>query len=467
MNEKNILLDVTTLLRWDRPPVGIIRTQLEFVSFILHNDATAKYCYFTPTRDDLKEISRDAVQQIVEKLSNASYDKSHEIPKRLSPSNGYIRVIRKTITIYRNEGMKALLIKICHKICPLKVKSLMKKIYARYFSSFQTIKTLQDGCESFLFAPEIDQAKKAEYPFLTRNTTLVSIGLDWDYSNYPMLYWLKQKIGFSFVGAFYDAIPILFPHLVQSSYFSQRFFAHFYSHIHLADKIFCISNYSQSQLRQLCEQHHIKVKPQIETLYLGDSLISPKSNFSNNKRGHSGDYIVYVSTIEARKNHILLLDVWEKLAKTSKDPIPHLVLVGMMGWGVDELKKRYEKSSLLKKVVHFYNNVNDDELITLYKKSLFTVFPSFVEGWGLGAVESMLYGKVCIISDCPALIEATQGLMPSIDPTNVDAWLDEIQHLLTDEAYHKSLQERIKTQFKPRSWQDFGKEFKKFASIPL
>lgn len=471
MRSKTLLLDVTTLLKWKRPPVGIIRTQLEFVSYIIHNDETARYCYFTQTRDDIKEMSKDDVIAIIEKLSQPSQAKQctqeiDSIKIAILPSR-YTQIFKKTWYAYKNEGLKSVLIKICKKICPLKLKSLAKKVYIRFFSVVNSEHSIQDVCGKYFFAPEIHQAKNATYPFLTDKTIMISIGLDWDNSNYSMLYWLKKKIGFSFVGAFYDAIPITHPELVQSSYFSQKFFAHFYSHIHLADKIFCISEYSKSQLIELCEMHSIEHMPQLQTIYLGDALVlSPKCS-THSKRKHTKNYILYVSTIEARKNHKLLLDIWEKLAQDTTIELPDLVFVGMIGWGVEMLQEHYAKNSILQKVVHFYHDVDDEELATLYQGAMFTVFPSFIEGWGLGAVESMLYGKVCVISDCPALREATQGLMPSCDPKNADIWIYTIKQLLLDKPYKEELEQRIREKFKSRSWEDFAIDFKQFASASL
>lgn len=65
-----LLIDVTTLMRWNRSPVGIIRTQLEFVNHIVQTDTTAKYCYFTTTKDDIREMSKSDVEGMVVRLLN-------------------------------------------------------------------------------------------------------------------------------------------------------------------------------------------------------------------------------------------------------------------------------------------------------------------------------------------------------------------------------------------------------------
>lgn len=372
--------------------------------------------------------------------------------------------LKKVKQIYQQEGLRSLLVAICKKTCPLKLKSVAKKIYVKWFApSAPKSKEVHESLDKWLFAPEMHLANNVYDSFLTPQAVMVSVGLDWDHSNYPMLYWLKKKIGFEFVGAFYDGIPVVHPELVQSFYFSQKFFAHLYYLIHLSDRIFCISDYSKSQLSQICDEHHIARRPLLKTIHLGDTVFTGEHPQLFADRKHNPNYILYVSTIEARKNHKLLLQVWKKLLNETTLAVPDLVLVGMMGWGVEELRDMYSRDDALRERVHFYDDVDDAELVEMYKNAMFTVFPSFVEGWGLGAVESMLYGKPCIISDCAALIEATQALMPSVAADDVEGWTEKIRGLIIDEAQREELKKTIAQKFRSRSWSEFGVEFAQFA----
>lgn len=466
-HDRYLLIDVTTLMRWNRSPVGIIRTQLEFVNHVVQTDTTAKYCYFTNTRDDIREMPRSEVEAIVAKLldfkNNPVSRTTHVVDNQLAGLRTRFARLKKAQEIYRREGLRSLLVAICKKTCPLKLKSVAKKIYVKWFApSRPQSRKLHESLDKWLFAPEMHLANNGYDSFLTPQAVVVSIGLDWDHSNYPMLYWLKKKIGFEFVGAFYDGIPVVFPELVQSFYFSQKFFLHLYYLVHLSDRIFCISEYSKSQLSRICDEHYIARTPLLKTIYLGDTVFSKEPPQPAAARKHNPHYILYVSTIEARKNHKLLLQVWKNLLNETPD-IPDLVLVGMMGWGVEELREMYSQDGALRERVHFYDDVDDAELVGMYKNAMFTVFPSFVEGWGLGAVESMLYGKPCIISDCAALIEATQGLMPSVAADDVEGWTDEIRLLISDESELKRLQTIIARKFRSRSWREFGIEFAQFA----
>ncbi|MGJ0316772.1 glycosyltransferase family 4 protein [Aliarcobacter cryaerophilus] len=468
-SEKYFVVDVTTLLKWNRSPVGIIRTQLEFTNYLLENFQDVVYFEFNEEKDNLLPVTKERIEKKVKQLldfKNLQVEHNSKLKISKKANNKYFILLKKIIHIYKYEGSRQLLIKICNKICPLKIKNIVKKIYIEFFNKQSTIKNSKNDAlyfNSIISLTEISIAEKLNVPFLTKNAIVISIGLDWDYSNYPLLFWLKRKIGFEFVGSFYDGIPVINPKLVQSYYFSQKFFSHVYYLINLSNRIFCISDFSKKQMIDICNNHNIDNIPILKTIHLGDSVFKKPTELNFAPRKHKKDYILYVSTIESRKNHILLLKVWQKLQQEEFTNLPDLVFVGMMGWGIDELLALYKNDEKLQKNVHFYENVDDMELVTIYKNAKFTVFPSFAEGWGLGAVESMLYGKPCLISTCDALLEATQGLMPSASPTDINTWCELIKEFSTNEEkldYYKNI---IKEKFKSRTWEEFSIDFTKFA----
>lgn len=461
----HLAVDVTTLTKWNRPPVGIVRTQLEFVNYLIEEDPTALYFKFNDNRDDLLEVTQIEIEKIIFDLLNFEDKKSnitsHRIKFDLKSSIFKITIFQKVIEVYKRDGIKSVLKKSYLKISSPMLNSFLKRVYLKLFSNQQLI---GDSIDLRVIPNEIRHSKIINPSFLTSDTTVVSMGLDWDHSNYSLLFWLKKKIGFKFVSTFYDAIPVTHPDLVASHDFSKMFFSHIYYLLHLSDKIFCISDYSKNQLIQIADQHYIADLPILKTIHLGDSVSEKKFIETTLNRPHKkSNYILYVSTIEARKNHKLLLSVWKNLMREKELDLPDLVLVGMMGWGVDEFKEIYKSDKDLQKTVHLYHDVEDRELVSLYRNAKFTLFPSFVEGWGLGAVESMIYGKPSIISNTPALIEATQSLMPFIEAEDIKGWEDMIRLFIKEPNEIEKLQEIIKNRFKSRSWREFAQEFEKFA----
>ncbi|MBV9170782.1 MAG: glycosyltransferase, partial [Chloroflexi bacterium] len=139
--------------------------------------------------------------------------------------------------------------------------------------------------------------------------------------------------------------------------------------------------------------------------------------------------------IEIRKNHEMLLHVWERLRQElDSERLPVLVFAGSWGWNAETVRVLVERNWRLRDHLLVLDRVSDAELIWLYRNARFTAFPSFPEGYGLGAAESLSFGTPVVISDCPALMEATEGLMPAYDPLDFNGWHHEVHALVSDDA---------------------------------
>lgn len=167
-------------------------------------------------------------------------------------------------------------------------------------------------------------------------------------------------------------------------------------------------------------------------------------------------FILYCSTVEVRKNHILLARIW-KDALDRGQQLPPLYCVGKWGWRVDELSRFMDANPRLSGHIRFLGQIPDDELIDLYRSALFAVFPSFLEGWGLSASEALDFGLPIVVSTAPALREATRGLMPAVDPRDQEAWYRQIVRLAEDELALVTLRAIIRDNHRPvtesESWQ--------------
>ena len=96
----------------------------------------------------------------------------------------------------------------------------------------------------------------------------------------------------------------------------------------------------------------------------------------------AGSYALFVSTIEGRKNHALLVRVWRRLlADLPAARVPTLVFAGRIGSLVSDLLGQLVNTGWLGGRVVIVEDPSDAELETLYRGCLFTLFPSFAEGW--------------------------------------------------------------------------------------
>ena len=110
------------------------------------------------------------------------------------------------------------------------------------------------------------------------------------------------------------------------------------------------------------------------------------------------EYVLFVGTIESRKNHILAFNVWKKLInERGAENIPDLVCIGRLGWHANEFLKEYTfTKGLGGKIAILTGSVSDSELASFYSHAAFTFYPSNYEGWGLPVSESIAFGKVPI-----------------------------------------------------------------------
>jgi glycosyltransferase involved in cell wall biosynthesis len=166
-------------------------------------------------------------------------------------------------------------------------------------------------------------------------------------------------------------------------------------------------------------------------------------------------YVLFVSTIEVRKNHRLLIRVWQRLLERhGANLVPNLVFVGKVGWLVDGLLADLEASGYLNGKVILLPSLSDAELQQAYRSCLFTVFPSLCEGWGLPIVESLAHGKFCVASNHTSIPEAGGDLIDYFDPLNEDDALAKIERPLIDPGYLAARELQLRAEYRPRTWAD-------------
>jgi glycosyltransferase involved in cell wall biosynthesis len=147
-------------------------------------------------------------------------------------------------------------------------------------------------------------------------------------------------------------------------------------------------------------------------------------------------YLLIVSTIEPRKNHLILLAAWQAI-RERLDPTIKLVMVGSLGWDVapilQPMRKWIDEGALL-----VLSGVPGADLRVLYKHAAVTVCPSLAEGFDYSGVEAMRSGGVVIASDIAVHREVYADAAEYFDPNSVASLLDTIKSVL----YHHSASEK-------------------------
>lgn len=176
------------------------------------------------------------------------------------------------------------------------------------------------------------------------------------------------------------------------------------------------------------------------------------------KFGISSDFILFVGTLQPRKNISRLIEAFSKVSGNEK--IPHdlqLVIVGKKGWLYEEILKKPKELGLEEKV-KFLNFVSDDELAVLYQQAVCFVLPSLYEGFGLPVLEAMKHGCAVITSNVSSLPEAGGNAALYVDPLDVNDISEKIQKLIVSKSLRYELKEKGEKQVEKFSWEKTAKE---------
>jgi glycosyltransferase involved in cell wall biosynthesis len=170
-------------------------------------------------------------------------------------------------------------------------------------------------------------------------------------------------------------------------------------------------------------------------------------------------YFVCVGTIEARKNHLLLLNLWRQLVDELGDAVPRLVLVGQRGWETENVVDMLERCPALRGVVLEYGNLPDAELTRLVKGARALLLPSFAEGFGFPLVEALALGVPALCSNLAALRENGGGIAEFFDPLDGSGWRAAVIDYSLPSSPRRQAQLSRLTGWRPPNWDDH------FASV--
>lgn len=171
------------------------------------------------------------------------------------------------------------------------------------------------------------------------------------------------------------------------------------------DMIIANSNDTQRRVRHYFDRWGSEVQSVVSHLGVDEFDAKPRDI------GVIRPYFTAIGTIEPRKNHALLLDVWEKMEEElSEDELPELHIVGQRGWNNDAVFKRLDGLKD-KSWLHEHHSMGDADLKRLLSGSHGLLFPSFAEGFGLPSIEAAQLGVPVICGDL-AIHEEVLGDYP-------------------------------------------------------
>ena len=180
------------------------------------------------------------------------------------------------------------------------------------------------------------------------------------------------------------------------------------------------------------------------------------------KYGLKDNYILFLGTLDARKNIIRIVEAYERLiARTNQFSQYQLVLAGQIGKQSDEIKKRIDESKYRSDII-LPGYIEADDLDPLFESAKIFLFPSLYEGFGLPVIEAMANGVPVITSNISSLPEVAKGHALLVDPFNVADITQSLVQLLTDQDLYQDLSKNGKKRAQEFTWEKAARETLKF-----
>jgi len=208
-----------------------------------------------------------------------------------------------------------------------------------------------------------------------------------------------------------------------------------------ATRVICVSNHTRDQV--VLRFPHASEKTRVIGEGVNPSFRPQPPEVVERFRSLVGlfdPYVLFVGTVEPRKNLDRLIRAFEVAVKESGAP-HHLVIAGGWGWKAKPVLEAFERSSLRERI-HFLGYLSEDLLPAAYSGADVFAYPSLYEGFGLPPLEAMTCGTPVLTSTGSALAEVVGDAAVSVDPLDETALARELASLLTSPARRRQLAAR-------------------------
>lgn len=219
----------------------------------------------------------------------------------------------------------------------------------------------------------------------------------------------------------HDLIPMSHPEYCRPGE-RDRHLTRMRNALQLAAGVVCNSQATLDELTAFAKASGLAVPPAVVALLAPSVPVAQPGH-----RPMPEPYFVMLGTIEPRKNHWLLLQLWRSLVERLGPAAPRLVVIGQRGWECENVVDLLERCEALKGVVTELPRCSDADLMTWLHHAQALLFPSFAEGYGMPLAEALSLGVPVIASDLPVFREIAADVPDYIDPLDGKRWGELIQ----------------------------------------
>jgi glycosyltransferase involved in cell wall biosynthesis len=163
---------------------------------------------------------------------------------------------------------------------------------------------------------------------------------------------------------------------------------------------------------------------------------------------------VILGTIEARKNHLMILRIWSRLVERLGERAPRLLVIGHRGWEADEVFHLLDHDQRLRGHVIELNGCSDKELAQHLQSARALLFPTLMEGFGLPLVEALGLGVPVAASDLPVFREFGGDIPVYLNPRDESGWESLVLDYSCADSTSRSAQLSRMQGYRGPTWQD-------------
>ncbi len=212
---------------------------------------------------------------------------------------------------------------------------------------------------------------------------------------------------------------------------------------------------TESVKREVCQRFNVKPE-KVSAIHLAarqgfQPMPFPETVEIRKRLGIEDDYLLFVGTLEPRKNLLTLLKAFEKIVAHSSLR-PQLVIAGGEGWLMNEVSVYMKRASISERL-RVTGYLDDDDLRALYSSCRVFIYPSVYEGFGLPPLEAMACGAPVIAGRIPSLQETLGSAARLVEPLDVDALAKSIIELIEDKQERERLRAAGLEQAETFSWE--------------